>query len=193
MYSPESISTLKARIGFGSDSTIPVTVSNDHKTGTSGRLFSFFHKLVTLENLYATVEEINLPEADFNAYLEQLKQDAVLSVLTRILNLNKEYLDDFDYSDTLINRPQLFDEPIGYTLAVSALEQMVSTSRVNDNERTANLAYQKLKIELEGIIDDNGKLHAKGLTRALYSSIKKAEDIIFPAKPLTIEDASPLW
>ena len=74
MYSLESISILKARIGFGSDSTIPVTVSNNHKTGTSGRLFSFFHKLVTLDNLYATVEKINLPEADFNAYLEQLKQ-----------------------------------------------------------------------------------------------------------------------
>lgn len=192
MYSSESISALKQRIGFGSGSTLPITVADDHKIGTSGRLFSFFHKLVTLENLYATVEEINLTEEDFNAYLEQMKQDAVLSVLTRIMHQNKEYLDSFDYSDILLKKVALFDEPIGYTLAVTALEQMVSTARVNDNERSSNIAYNKLKIELEGVTDDHGRLIAKGIISKLYASIKKASDIIFPAKPLTIDNA-PYW
>lgn len=191
MYSEAAIEHLKNRIGFG-DETIAVNIDTDHKIGTSGRLFSYFHKLVTLQNLYDTVSEINTSESDFNEYLEQLKTDASKGALTRLLNLNERYLNDFDYSDTIINHPELFDDVYGYTLAITAIEQMVSTNRVNDSERNASLTYNKLKMELEGITDNNGRVFSKGITRELTLALKRATNVIFPPKPLIIEN-SDFW
>lgn len=189
MYSQNAIEVLTKRIGFGSNFT-EVSIDAENKEGTSGRLFSFYHKLVTLKNLYDTVNEIDMNSSDFNEYLNQLKEDAAKGVLVRLLDLNEEYLDSFDYSDTIISRPEIFEDAYGYTLAINAIEQMVSTPRVNDSERSSNLAYNKLKMEIEGVTDSDGRVLSKGLNRALEFSIKKATDIIFPPKGLIIDDAN---
>jgi len=192
MYSSDSILILKNRIGFGNGSGVDVTIAPEHIIGLSGRTFGYFHKLVTIQNLYSTTDQIDMIESDFNNYLNQLKTDAVLASLTSVLNQNKMHQNSFDYSGVIISQPEVFDNVIGYTLAISAIEQMVSSSRLNEKQRNASLSYNQLKIELEGITDDSGRVLAKGLSSKLTVAIRKATDIIFP-NPITINDATDMW
>lgn len=186
MYNSESITYLENRIGFGA-LEIPVSVIPAHRVGTSGRELPFFHRLANLRNLYATVEESFTSETNFNAHLAQMKKDAVRHVLTSIFELHKDYIVSADYSDLLLDRPMLFDDAIGYSLAVSSIEQMMSTNRSGIEERNAKLAVDKLRMELEGVKDAYGTVQMNGLKREQYYAIRKAMEIIFPHE-LTIHN-----
>lgn len=192
MYSEQSISYLVNRIGFGKPTnSLNVIISDANQIGTSGRTFSYFHKLVTLENLYNTVSTVNMLTDDFNEYLTQLKYDSVKAVLSEILNKNILYRDDFDYSDTIISRPELFEDAIGYSVAISAIEQFISTTRINADERNAKFAYNMLKMDIEGLTDEDGRLRAKGLKYHLLHAIKQTGAVLFPVK-LVIDKAN-VW
>lgn len=189
MYSEESISAIEARIGFGDLNVSGVAVDAAHKEGTSKRVITYFHKLASVHNIYYTADKAAMTSAELNAHLLQLKKDSARAILTSILNKNKLYRDDVDYSGTILSRPELFDDAMGYSLAIAVIEQMATSTRSNKEEGEAKLSYQQLKIELEGIIDDNGRIRAKGLNRELVSSIKSASNILF-RDPLTIESGN---
>lgn len=182
MYDSNTISILEARIGYGSDSGIPIDVDASLKVGTTGRQFSYFHKLVLLSNIYETVEGISLDQAEFEAYLQQLISDSVIGSLVATLDQSVKYDVDFDYSQIIQDKPEVFDEVIGYNLAIASLEMMISSSRINDKQRNANYAYTKLKVELEGLVDNDGNVKSQGLTRKYNKAISKARKAIFPAR-----------
>ena len=69
---------------------------------------------------------------------------------------------------------------IGYTLAITAIEKMISSPRKNDDERNISLSYSQLKMELEGVRSDAGHIVSQGLNRKLQDAIRKARLIIFP-------------
>jgi len=192
MYSSASISILEERIGFGRADLEDVTVDPQHLVGTSGRTLPYFHRLATLKNIYKTVEKPTMDSAEFNAYLEQMKVDAVKHVLSAILDRHRLYVLERDYSDIIIGRPELFDGAVGYALAISAIEQMVSTSRSNYIETSAKLSYQQLKMELEGVVDDAGRVRSVGLKQELHHSIRQAIRAIFK-EGVKIFDASDVW
>lgn len=195
MYSEESISFLVNRIGFGEPSMdIPnIVVSDDNKYGTSGRTFNYFHKLVTLDNIYDTANDMYMQSDEFNAYLLQIKIDAARGVLSRILSQNISCLSSTDYSDMILLRPELFEDAYGYSVAYTLIEQMISTTRSNIKERNAKMAYQQLKIELEGAKNEYGYSVASGVNHKLAAVIKIATDIICPSSKLKIFDATNIW
>lgn len=184
MYSESSKQVLEARIGFGKHSKETVIITESNETGTSGRLLSFFHPLATVVNLYASVEDIDISDDDFNAFLSQFRKDAVASATTRVLNFHTLYDEAVDYSDIIVDHANLFDEVIGYTMAIKAIEMLISTTRINDEERNASMAYEKLKVELEGVVNSEGIVRSKGLNRLLNYSIRKAARIIFKKPPI---------
>ncbi|WP_438423258.1 hypothetical protein [Aquimarina macrocephali] len=188
MYSESSILSLVDRIGFGDYQLINIDDSNIR--GASGRLFSFYHKLITVNNLYETVEEVNMRDNDFNSYLTQLKTDSVKAILADIFNKNRLYQTEVDYSDIIINQPELFDDAIGYSLAISGIQQMISTTRINSTVRKAEGAYQAMKIELEGLKVD-GIVRSVGIKSDLKKSIRNTSDIIFPDH--IIVDSKQVW
>jgi len=185
MYSTDSIEALELRIGFGVPNGVSISVDASNQTGTSGRTISGFHKLATIKNLYETVEVVDMVGPSFNSYLAQLKTDAVKAVLVRILNQNNKYLDSEDYSGTIISKAELFDEAVGYAMAISAIEQFISTTRKNSTVRSLEGSYKMLKIELEGAKNNKGAVVAVGLRNKLTTSIKTCSDSIFP-NPLKI-------
>ncbi|NQY43952.1 MAG: hypothetical protein HRT87_11485 [Legionellales bacterium] len=191
MYSTDSITHLVERIGFGLPNGMSISIDVPNQTGTSGRTISSFHRLATLKNLYETVEVISMDGPSFNSYLLQLKTDAVKSVVVRILNQNNLYLDSFDYSGTIITKTELFDEAVGYAMAISAIEQFISTTRTNSTIRSLEGSYKMLKIELEGAKNNKGVVVAVGLRNLLTTSIKTCSDSIFP-NPLKIT-SKPIW
>ena len=137
------------------------------------------------------IPDPEISEENFNKYLLDLKTQGVLDVLTSILDENELYKEDFDYSDIIIQKPRLFDNSIGYSVAIKALEMFVASGRKNAEERSVLMAYNTLKIELEGLRNEAGHVVARGIRYFLKSSIEKTSNIIFP-NPLTIK-APKLW
>lgn len=182
MYSNDSITLLKKRIGYSKPllSEFNLQISAENLEATSGRTLKSFHQLASLENIYCAISEVNLENAKLNDYLSELKSESVLEVVTAILEQNHLYKDSFDYSATIEAKSSLFDDAIGYTMAIKCLELFVSTSRKNFFERNASLSFQTLKIELEGAKNDGGFRVAEGIVYKRHLAIKKAQRIIFP-------------
>ncbi|MCC9066287.1 hypothetical protein [Flavobacterium piscisymbiosum] len=190
MYTQEAIDVLKKRIGWSDlSSGLPFVLSDENLTAESGKKFNWYHSLVLVDNIYAAVPEVEMSEEDFNKYLSDIRNQAVLSVLTSILDTHENYVSTIDYSRTIIDRPTLFDDAIGYSLAIKMIEMFVSTTRTNFNERSAKMSYQSLKVELEGAKNDNGHFIAKGIVYKMEQSIKKAQKVIFPYK-IVVNDAN---
>lgn len=183
MYSQESIDVLINRIGWSElSSGLPFDLSDSNKTADSGKTFNWYHSLVLVDAIYAAVPEVNMEAEEFNNYLSEVRKQAVASVLTSILDYHIDYDPTKDYSSILTNRPTLFDDAIGYSVAIKMIELFISTTRSNFQERNAKMAYNTLKIELEGARNDNGHFVAKGIIYKLEQSIKKAQKVIFPYK-----------
>lgn len=188
MYSEESILRLTERIGWEKsfNSDIPISVSEENLTATSGRKVVAFHQIATVENIYSAVPEVNMEEQKFNEYLSLIRQQSVLEVLTAILVQHHLYDETIDYSNSIIEKARLFDDAIGYCIAIKILEMFISTGRKNLTERNAALTFQTLKVELEGARNDNGHFIAKGIVYKKERAIQKAQRIIFPDPVLII-------
>lgn len=192
MYSEAAIESLVNRIGFGRADISGVDVSQTHILGTSGRTLPYFHKLATLKNIYNTVEKPNMTSEEFNAFLEEMKSNAARQVLSAVLDRHKKYLPEYDYSEMIINRQAIFDDALGYSMASAVIEQLIATSRSNYIESSAKLSYNQLKMEIEGVVDDSGRLRAKGLKREQTYAIRQAISAIFQSE-IQIFDASDVW
>lgn len=193
MYSEQSILTLSERIGWEQalDSALGIEVDSDNVKADAGRKVNSFHQLAIVENIYSAVPELVLSEVDFNKYLKSLREQSVGEVLTAIIDQNVLSEEIVDYSSTIINRPRIFDDAIGYSIAIKCLELFVSSSRKNLAERNAKLSYQNLKMELEGVRNESGHLVAKGLIMRKEFAIRQAQKILFPRK--IIIDGTPNW
>lgn len=190
MYSKEAIDVLINRIGWSDlSSGLPFAISPENLTANSGKKFNWYHSLVLVDNVYAAVPEVEMSEENFNDYLVEVRNQAVLTTLTSILDTYPDYDPLTDYSNIITDRSTLFDDSIGLSVAIKMIELFISTTRSNFNERSAKMSYQALKVELEGAKNDNGHFIAKGIVYKLEQSIKKAQKIIFPYK-VVVNDAN---
>jgi hypothetical protein len=191
MYSEEIIQSLTERIGFGSpqEDSFTLTMSEAIQIGASGRVFKSFHSLVTLENIIAAVENINPTAVEFIEILDELKKGAVLESLSLILDSHEGYINDDSYDATITQNISLFDNVIGYKVAIMVIEMFMTTKRNNIVERNAKLSVSNLKLELEGYRNDSGVLVAKGLVHKFENAIKTAQKKIFPFK-IIVQDGN---
>ena len=184
MYSQLIITSLVQRIGFGSpqEDGFNLVIDEAIRNGVSGREFKNFHALVTIENIYATVDKVNESEDNFNAILDGFRKSAVLEILPLILDKHIDYDYLTDYDKTIEQAYTLFDDAIGYNVAIMVLEMFMSTGRSNISERNSKLSISNLKLEIEGYRNEAGALVAKGLTHKLSNAIIEARYKIFPYK-----------
>ncbi|WP_324069826.1 MAG: hypothetical protein RSE15_04795 [Flavobacterium sp.] len=191
MYSEEIIQSLTERIGFGSpqEDSFTLTISEAIQIGASGRVFKSFHSLVTLENIIAAVENINPTAVEFIAILDELKKGAVLESLSLILDSHEDYINDDSYDASITQNISLFDNVIGYKVAIMVIEMFMTTKRNNIVERNAKLSVSNLKLELEGYRNETGFLVAKGLVHKFENAIKTAQKKIFPFK-IIVQDGN---
>lgn len=189
MYNEPSIASLETRIGWEKplDTAFAIELDEEVLTADSERKVNSFHQLVTVENVYAAVPEIEMEAEDFNGFLSSIRRQSVIEVLTAILDKNEQYIETVDYSELILARPRLFDDAIGYCIAIKALELFISSSRNNLLERNAKLSFQNLKIELEGVRNDGGFFVAKGIIYKMERAIQKTQNILFP-KNATVQN-----
>lgn len=191
MYLEPAIIALTERIKWGTpqEDSFILVLDASNLTGTSGRNFQSFHQLATVENVLAAIGKINATSAEFNAILSDIRKQAVLEIVPLIIDKNRDSVSSVDYTDTIIENAVLFDDAIGYKVAISVLELFVSTKRSNLPERNAKLAISNLKLELNGFKNENGIVVAKGLLSYLSEAIKTATNKIFPFKVI-IQDGN---
>ena len=184
MYSEEIIQSLTERIGFGSpqEDSFVLEISEAIQNGASGRFFKSFHSLVTVENIIAAIEKQNINTEEFEDLLNEYRKGASLEVLTLILDEHPDYITTDSYDNVITQNAKLFDNAIGYKLAIMVIEMFMTTKRSNIVERNAKLSSSNLKLELEGYRNDTGFLVAKGLVHKFENAIKKAQNKLFPFK-----------
>lgn len=210
MYSSEAIDTLKGRVGWAQTiQPFPVSVDADNFYAASGRYAHHFHKLATAENVYmhTTNARAEDKEAHLNATLLDLRSGAVRKVLAAVFDNNEaaQFRNDArgnrialanpSYSAVIDAMPSRFDDAIGYQIAIDAIEFMLSANRSNPTERSVSLSFEELRMELDGVKDEQGRSIAKGLYRMLHDSLANIGKLIFPVtntRP-TVRDISHLW
>lgn len=184
MYSQEAIDSLVNLIGFGPQGNLEVNIDEENQVGSSLRTFASFHRSITLNNIYETVEEHYLDQDEFNQFLKQAKIDAAVHSLSSVIDSHPEHQSDFDYSDVIQSNLSVFQCCVGLSLAASMLEMMITSTRMNISEREASLSYSQLKIELDGAKNENGHVLAFGLRSKFNVCAGKACAIFYPEDPI---------
>lgn len=181
MYSENAISTIANRIGWGKlqKDGFAIVLDEAIQNGTSKRNFQSFHQLVTVENVLAAIPNPAILDLDFNAKLDEIRDNAARSVLTLIIDLNPNSILTKDYSSIIISNPALFDEAVGHKVAISVLELFISTERENFSARSAQLAISSLKLEIEGWKNESGITVANGLGQKLDKAVTLATERLF--------------
>lgn len=192
MYSELSIESLATRIGWEKplDTAFAIEIDEEVLSADSERKVNSFHQLVTVENVYAAVPEIDMEVVSFNGFLSSIRKQSVMEVLTAVFDQHTSYDEVVDYSQIIISRPRLFDDAIGYCIAIKMLELFISSGRKNLSDRNAKLSFQSLKLDLEGVRNDGGFYVAKGIKYELKSAITKAQKVIFPLKVI-VQNGNP--
>jgi hypothetical protein len=191
MYSEEIIQSLTERIGFGSpqEDSFVLEISEAIQIGASGRVFKSFHSLVTLENIIEAIEKREPTSEEFEAILNEYRKGAVLEVLSLIMDQHPDYIAKDSYDAVIAENIVLFDNAIGYKVAMMVIEMFMTTKRSNIVERNAKLSVSNLKLELEGYRNDSGILVAQGLVHKFGSAIKLAQNKLFPFK-IIVQDGN---
>lgn len=192
MYSQEIIVLLSERMGFGTplEEGFAIDLDGANSAGSTGRLFKSFHSLVTVENIFAALPDLGSgSDLKFNTFLASLRNQATLEVLPLIMDKNPNYVNSIGYDAVIEENAILFDDAIGYKVAMMVLELFMTTKESNLVERNAKLAVSNLKLELEGFRNDVGILVASGLVQKLDKAVRKATNKIFPSVP-TVGDAN---
>jgi hypothetical protein len=191
MYSEEIIQSLTERIGFGSPQEEGFVLAIDEaiQNGVSKRVFKNFHALVTVENILAGIINSDANDEEFNIILQEFRTGAVLEILPLILDQHPDYVVAESYDTKISENITLFDDAIGYKVAIMVIEMLMSTNRSNITERNAKLSVSNLKLELEGYRNDAGILVAQGLVHKFSKAIKDASNKIFPFK-IIVQDGN---
>lgn len=184
MYYSEAISNIEERIRWNEalDSEFAIELSDINKSGTSGKHFQSFHHLVNIAYIYDALPDIDMDADEFNLILTDIRKQAVLQVLTDIIDKHPSSLPTTDYSSMILSNVFLFDNAIGYRVVIAVLELFMSTSRINIVERNAKLAMNSLKLELEGFKNDGGHVVAVGARRYYSDAVKDAARKLFPKR-----------
>lgn len=186
MYTEQVIEELTNRIGFGlpKEEGFAIDIDEANSVGGSGRVISSFHALCTLENIFATLPTLSSEEAEvstkFNKILAYFKKAATLEVLPTVLDKHQDYVSATSYDQVITENIAIFDDCIGYKMAIMILEMMLTTKESNIAERNIKLSASNLKLEIEGFKNDLGHLVASGLVQKYNNSVKRAVNRIFP-------------
>jgi hypothetical protein len=134
---------LVTRIGWKDDKTLTgfVLSANNQQTD-SGRYFQNEHSAITLQNIKDCQPVRKISDADLNTYLEDLKQQAVIQVLSD--TLERDTVND----KLLTLYPRIFDEAISLRMVIIVAELIMTSTRSNRIERLSDDFIGKLNYDI---------------------------------------------
>lgn len=195
MYSETSISLLSNRIKWRAplEAEYANILENDIKASDTDKAFQDVHKTVTIHNIHGTQPDSDISNADFNVYLRRMMRICANKVLEDVFSLNKRAVVSVDYDSMINDNIEVFDEPLKLYMAIQTIQLIISTTRSNLDERILKLSYNKLKVELEGAKNENGKIVSVGLFYLYSKSINNVIDILFPKEDKVIIQSLNAW
>lgn len=194
MYNPDSIGVLKNRIGWqAAMQPTSLVISSENTTTESGVYVNSFHILATVENVYASITNKSANNDTLNEVLAQLKTDGVVDVLNKVYNLNTRATARFtnlvesvnylvDYTGVIEVNKQYFDEALGLSMAIKAIELLRLSNRSNLNTTNPRIDDNTYFEALNGAHTREGQVLTKGLSAQYRESIGRLIDVLFPLK-----------
>lgn len=139
----EAKDVLVTRIGWRDDKTIgDLPLSAINLQSDSGRYFQSEHSAVTLSNIMDCQPVRLIGEPEFNTYLEQVREQVVLQVLTDAFER------DYVNGKILEHYPTSFDEAISLRMVIVVSELIMTTTRLNIVERFGKEFVGKLNYDI---------------------------------------------
>lgn len=139
----EAKDILVDRIGWRDDNTVTgIVISANNLLTNSGRFFQDEHSAITLANIRDCQPILNILDADFNIYLEQLKNQVALQVLSVVFE--KDTVNDSLF--TLY--PSSFDNAVSLRMVIVVSELMMTSTRYNVTERFSKDFVSKLNYDI---------------------------------------------
>jgi len=139
----EAKDILVTRIGWRDDKTVsdfplsPINLQSD-----SGRYFQSEHSAVTIANIMDCQPIRVIDEIQFNIFLEQMREQVVLQVLSDAFERN------YVNGKILEYYPTCFDEAISLRMVIVVSELIMTTTRMNIVERYGKEFVGKLNYDI---------------------------------------------
>lgn len=195
MYNQQSIDLLINRIGWYpaiEPSTIEVSVSNQQSE--SGRFFNGFNPFVIAENVKASIVNKDADNDTLNLTLANLRKEGVMDVLQKVFNLNprasqetiNNVITSVNYEPSLIydamidSNRQAFDEVIGLSVCIKALELIATTNRSNHASNNPKISNEMIQDFFHGAYSETGRVITKGLLARYREAIGMLINVLFP-------------
>ena len=139
----ETADLLINRIGFRDDNTVTgLVISTPNLLTQSGRFFQSEHSAVTLQNIRDCQPVAKISDTAFNTYLEVLKRQCVVQVLSD--TFERDVIDD----KLLSYYPRAFDNAISLRMVVVVAELIMTSTRSNKIERLSDAFVGKLNYDV---------------------------------------------
>lgn len=143
MTRKEAKDILIKRIGWRNDNTIVgFALSPSNEQTESGRVFQSEHSAITLANIRDAQPIVNISDEDFNEYLGNTVEQAVIQVLADAFE--RDYLDEkiLEYYDSA------FDDAISLRMVIVISELIMTSTRINTGERFSKNFISKLNYDI---------------------------------------------
>lgn len=138
---------LMNRVGWKQPTGSTYNLDSDNTETESGRYYQDEHAFVTLDNIFSTMEKVNADESEFNAYLKELRERAIILVISDVFKVT--VIDE----NILTGRENIFDDCISKRMAIIVGETILTSTRSNRVERLTKDFMQQLFFELNGNAD----------------------------------------
>lgn len=153
------------RIGWRDDKTVEFfLLSIANKTSESGRVFQGEHSAITLANIRDCQPIVSITENDFNDYLEDIREQVVIQVLSDAFE--RDYIDE----KVLEYYPSAFDDSISLRMVIVVSELIMTSTRLNNISRFDSDFIGKLNYDIyrespnKFAIQDRNYTYSMGIT-----------------------------
>lgn len=101
-------------------------------------------------------------------------------ITSRTNGLNVEFSSFVDFTEMITRNPGLFDKAIGLQLAAKVVEQIIHSTRSNDNQRVGETGSATIYAELNQDIATQDQPYSSGLRNQLKQELKRLKCNFFP-------------
>lgn len=207
MYSQEAIGVLVNRIGwYPAIEPTSIVVSVENQQSLSGRYFNGFNPIAAVETIYAAIPNKDADNDSLNAELERLSNEAVFDVLQKVYKLNARATASVthsvistnynsDYSESIILNQDKFDEVIGLSGAIKALEYIRTSFRSNLHSNSAKVDMGQIQEAFHGAVTLEGRVLSKGLHASYSEALGSLINVLFPIQypNAVVIDKTSVW
>lgn len=143
MTQAEALTLLEKRLGWKDDKTVEsITLSANNILTDSGHFFNDEHPAITLQNIYECQPRPNITEADFQAYLDDLRKQCVRQVIGDAFE--KDYIDQTAVKAFVTG----FDRAISLKMTIKVSELIMTAARSGRIKRFGDEFVGKLNYDI---------------------------------------------